>query len=354
MNRKVVVLAALILLAPAWTFIPFLSTPGIGATSAGPVFSRDYTNYSLDMLAGQSQPDRVSYMLTGYSVMNGASSVTVFDRMGVQGFQGAGAPVSSETMVRYTDSALDMRLYNTPTAAIEATLFAGGKVYIDLAGGISALKSGDGVIIGGNNVSGILVIVGGGQFSIANDLVIVQLDPASKLVFRATPPGETQVSEGILASRISGEIYVSSTPGSVLQGNIAYGDARMDALLTSNKTFSASVNGSVGGKVMVINLDRSVMPDIDSRKIAVSVAGSDAQKSENAAAIVWETGSAAKYFVSIDGAFLQILVYVPAGASPGVIAISEQFVQGPGLDTIMSAIAATLVVVVAAAALYKR
>ncbi|MBI5001623.1 MAG: hypothetical protein HZB92_08930 [Euryarchaeota archaeon] len=354
MKRTAVVLAALILLAPAWTLIPFFTTPGIGAASDGPVFSRDYTSYALDMQAGPSQPDQVSYILNGYSITNGGSSVLVFDRLGVQGFQGSGTPVDSETMVRYADSALDFRLHNTPTAAIEIALAAGGKVYVDMAGGMSALKSGSGVIVGGNNVSGVIVVSGSGVFSVANDFVIVQLAPASKMVFRATPPGEAQVSEGILSSRISGEMYVSSTPGKVLQGGIAYGGAGMEALLTSNNSFSASVNGSIGGKVMVINLDRGMMPDIDSRKIAVSVSGADAQKSENAAAIVWETGGEAKYFVSIDGEILQILVYVPADTGTGVISISEHVDQGPGLDTVMSAIAATLVVVVAAAALYKR
>jgi hypothetical protein len=354
MNRKVVVLAALILLAPAWTLIPIFTTPGIGATSAGPVFSRDYTSYSIDIQASPSQPDQVSYILNGYSFMSGSSSVTVFDRLGVQGFQGSGAAVDSETMLHYSDGAMDLRLHNTPTGAIELSLAAGGKVYAELASGMSALKSGNGVIIGGNNVSGVLVISGTGTFTVATDLVIVQLGPASKMVFRATPPGESQVSEGILSSRISGEMYVSSTPGTVLQGNVAYGPVGMDALLTSNTSFSASVNGSIGGKVLVINLDRGVMPDIDSRQIAVSVAGAAAQKSENAAAIVWETGGAAKYFVSIDGEFLQVLVYVPADTGTGVVSITEQVSQGPGLDAIMSAIAATLVVVVAAAALYKR
>lgn len=342
MNRRVLVAAVLILLLPATALFSFFTSPTVGAANQGNIFSRSYANYTLDIDAPLEAG--YAFIIRHYEV----GGALFFEKIGIEGFAATGEIEETETMVRYEDAALSLRVHNTPTAAFEIALKEGGRIYIAVAGGMGAIISGSGLILGG----GVLALVGNGTFTHVSNLVLLEMTAGSRLVFRHTPEGAAYVSESVAAGRILAEMFVSSREDLLLQSSIVFGEASVEALRITNTSFSLSLDKGEG--VLVLNIDRGLIPALDTRTVLVSVGGQDAERADSAAEVLWNEGTTPKYYIFGDGEWLQVLVYTPPCAHPCIISITEQAAPIIGLDTVLSAVAAVLVVGVAAAALYKR
>jgi hypothetical protein len=128
----------------------------------------------------------------------------------------------------------------------------------------------------------------------------------------------------------------------------------MGTVVTTNDTYTASITGTLSeGKVFILNIDRSILPKLDTGKMIIKFDDTKVSSSESLASILYEDGVKPKYFVAADGDWLQVYVYVPQQTGDHTITLEP---QGPmfGVEEIASALAAIVLVSVAAVALYRR
>ncbi|MEW5936423.1 MAG: hypothetical protein AB1665_01200 [Candidatus Thermoplasmatota archaeon] len=349
MNRRALAAAVLILLLPATALFSFFTSPTVGVSNQGPLFSKHYANYTLDLHAPLEAG--YAFIIRDYEVTS--AKQLFFDKIGIEGFRATGEMDESETVATYEDAALSLRIHNTPTAALELEMKRAGGVYIALAGGIGAIESGSGFILGSGGTSGVLVMVGNGTFTHVSDLILVEMSVGSKLVFRHTPEGAAYVSESVAAGRILAEMFISFTDHRLVESSVVFGETGVETVRTTNDTLSVSLAG--WGGVLVLNVDRGLIPALDTRAALVSVDGQSAERADSAAELLWSEGTVPKYYIASDGEWLQVLVYIPPSAAhPSLVTIMEKGEEIISLDTVLSAVAAILVVGVAAAALYRR
>jgi len=355
MNKIAAITTALLILIPASAMFPLF------ARSADPpgttLFSRSYSNYTLNMGAPVTSTGNgdFRFIMEDYAVKFGDRLEVVFDRIGFAQFANDRPLDDGETSAAYQGTDVQFIIHRIPTGAMEFSFSGANEAFFDLPVGMSALASSEnGIVIGNGRVSSTLFLAGPGTLEAVPGGVLATVTEGSRLLFRGNPGQDSFVASSIALGKVAGEVFATSSTSNIVEDTIAFSDISIGTVVATNDTYSASVSGSLPtGKVIIINVDRTVLPKLDAGDMRVDVGGSKAKASDSLASILYETGSKPKYFVAADGDWLQIHVYVPA--TNGETTITFEPSESPfGLDEIASAMAAVVLVSVAAVALYRR
>lgn len=354
MRKIAAITTALIILIPVGALLPFLGhSSDVPATN---LFSRTYANYTLSLGAPPTSTGQGSFkfIISDYSVKFPTGLVKVFDDVGLERFANDGRLDETETFRAYTGSDVDFTLHSIPTAAMAFEFKGDNSVYFILSNGMSALASDGGMVVGDGKASATVLVVGAGSLENVGGGILASGSAGSRVIFRANPGSDSFVAQRVANGAIASEMFTTSSGDKLLDDNIAFSQVEMGTVVTTNDTYSASLAGALAtGKVVIINVDRSILPDLNTRKMTVKLDDEKVSASDSLASILWETGADAKYFVASDGDWLQVYVYVPQLTADQTITLEP---QGPlfGADEIASALAAVVLVSVAAVALYRR
>jgi hypothetical protein len=246
-------------------------------------------------------------------------------------------------------------MHRIPTGAMEIRLVDSNDVYFDLPSGMSALAANEaGVVVGNGKVSSTIFLAGEGTLAAVPGGILANASAGSRLLFRANPGQDSFVASSIAEGKVAGEIFATSSASNVVEDTLAFENVDIGTIVTTNDTYTATATGSLAsGRVFILNVDRAVLPGIDSGKMSVEVGDADAKASDSLASILYESGAKPRYFVAGDGDWLQVHVFVPS--LEGETSITFGPAESPfGLDEIAGAMAAVVLVCVAAVALYKR
>ncbi|MFH0816241.1 MAG: hypothetical protein V1934_05445 [Methanobacteriota archaeon] len=355
MNKIAAIATALLILIPASAMFPLFARSA--APPGNTLFSRSYSNYTLDMDApiATTGNGNFKFVLEDYSVKFADKLEIVFERIGFANFINDRQPTDGETSASYMGTDVQFVIHRIPTGAIEFTFSGANAAFFDLPVGMSALASSEsGVVVGNGRVSSTLFLAGPGTLAALPGGILATVEEGSRILFRANPGQDSFVASSIAQGRVAGEVFATSSASNIMEDTIAFSDVGIGTIVTTNDTYTASVSGSISsGKVVIINVDRTVLPKLNAGDMRVEVGGSKAKVSDSLASILYETGSKPKYFVAADGDWLQVHVYVPG--TSGETTITFEPAGSPfGLDEIASAMAAVVLVCVAGVALYRR
>lgn len=355
MKKTAALATALLILIPASAMFPFFaSSQDPPATN---LYSRSYSNYTLELGAvyeTNSYGD-YKYILNDYSVRFGDNLESVFDRVGLAAFANDRPLNDGETSASYQGTDVQFVIHRIPTGAMEISFSGDNEAFFDLPSGMSALEAGDGgVVVGDGEISSTLFLAGAGTLEAVPGGVLADVSDGSRLLFRANPGQDSFVASGIAQGKVAGEVFATSTATSVVEDTITFFDVEIGTIVTTNDTYTSSVSGSLTtGKVIIFNVDRAVLPKLDSSEMRVEVGGAGAKESESLASIFYETGEKPKYFVAGDGDWLQVHVYVPSFG--GDTAVTFEPSENPfGLDEIAGAMAAVVMVCFATVFVFYR
>lgn len=354
MKKAASVAVALLILVPVGAILPLF---GHGADAPDTtLFSRSYANYTLNLGAPNTQTSQgqFKFIIENHRVRFASGLTTLFDRIGLGSFAGDRSLEEEETYVRYPGTDVEFTIHGIPTAAMSFSFETNNSVYFDLASGIDALQRGDGIVFSNGRVTATLVLAGYGALESLTDGVLATVVPGSRLLFRANPSPASYVADSVAFGNVAGEAFATSYGNRILEDNVAFAEVTMGTVLNTNDTYVASVSGELdAGKVFILNVDRSVLPRLDTAKMAVSFDDAGVRASENLLSILGEMGDTPRYFTAADGDWLQVFVYLPALSGEHTITLEPQK-GGIGADEVASALAAVVLVCVAAVALYRR
>ncbi|MBA3044658.1 MAG: hypothetical protein KKH41_01875 [Candidatus Thermoplasmatota archaeon] len=308
----------------------------------------DYSAYELAV--NPPMPD-FSYPLANYSLVRGGMTFDIFERIGIENYESGIEFYEGLTNMTHRDRYGRLDIHETPTTVIQYHALEQNTLKFELAQGTGAIKRGNSIIVGSEDVSGIFVMLDGSTANIAGQEVLFSLPSGSGVVFRTDTGIDSPVGTAVAEGRVSAEMYLLDAGWTVGEDVVSYGDTWLYAVTASEEIVEVQVTGNATGKSVVIHVTEPYLKYVSADDMTVKLDGVDLKSGLGMAETLWDTGEEASYFAVKTANGYDVIVYIPEN-SDSVITITTADANF-GVDGLITLLAAIGIVGVAVVALIK-
>jgi len=295
----------------------------------------------------------VMFPVINYSVSRNSAFVSLFDEIGLASF-GSGIEYDENyTTFTHTDEYGSLIIHETPTAAIEFDAREENSLVLTLSRETGALKSGQAVLVGNEEVSGTFIMQGDVSASIIARTLTFTIRDSGRVIFRASPEGETAIPQAISEGRIGGEMFISDDGYNLLEDVVAFEDITMQTI-AAEPEIDLKVSGNLDkGSVVIIHVDKEILKFDSIEDMGIKVDGKYIQRGEGLSETLYEDGDGHIYFITENEFGYDVVIYLSHFLDHMItIGSAEQEIGIDGYATFLSAIA--MVGIAAVALIYNR
>lgn len=305
----------------------------------------------LDITDGVATGRFVSFNLTGpdvsdYTVRDTAAAMTAryFTRIDATGFGEDGEPVVRGAALRLDgDDGAELSVHNTPTAILT---YRAGNATLDVellvpADVTLSNETGRTMALTANGSHGHLVLQGNATMQPPvngsdGQRLSVRLDPGSALMFMAHPSRSLvaqnihKLRDAIADERVGGILTLVKADGAPVQDRVFLGVDMEATSLGPNRAEVVVRSDDPAGKVVVLNLDSTVLATFSGDNVAVTL---DNQSVSRADSSVVLNATTPLFHVERHDGGVQVLVHVPSFSDHTLVVSSDGSAAPTGAPT---------------------
>ncbi len=312
--------------------------------------SNDYSYYEVAV----DPPDgQIAYPVINYSVSRNSAFVSLFDEIGMDNFGAGQDYIENYTTYSHEDEYGSLVIHESPTTAIEFDSDVENSLYFTLSRETGALKSGNSVLVGNEDVSGTFIMQGDARANILGRTLTFTLGDGGRVIFRASPEGEAVIGEAISDGKVGGEIFISDDGYSLLEDIVAFDGLTMQTI-AADPEIDLKVAGELeGGSVIVVHVDKEILKFDSIEDMGVQVDGIYIKQGNGLSETLYEDGDGHVYFITENEYGYDVVIYLSHFSDHMItIGSAEQSIGIDGYATFLSALA--MVGIAAVALIYNR
>ncbi len=312
--------------------------------------TNDYSYYEVAV----DPPDgQIYYPIINYSVSRNSDFVSLFDEIGLENFGTTPDYLENFTTYSHDDEYGSLVIHESPTTAIEFDSESENSLEFTLSRETGALKSGNSIIVGNEDVSGTFIMQGDARANILGRTITFTLGDGGRVIFRASPDGEAVIGEAISDGKIGGEIFISSENGYLLEDIVTFEDLKMQTI-AADPEVDLKVSGDLdAGSVIVIHVDKDILGFDSIEDMGVQVDGEYISQGNGLSETLYEGGDGHVYFITENEYGYDVVIYLSHFSDHMItIGSAEQSIGIDGYATFLSALA--MVGIAAVALIYNR
>ncbi len=343
---------ALVCTIAAATFSFALVSSGLFGNGMAQYIPResDYSTYEYSV--NPTVENNYYYPLANYAVSRNGNLVSLFERIGVSGFE-SGPFLNSSTGISHTDSHSYLAVHETMTTVVEFEANQDNSLIFELSHDTGAIRSGDALLIGNEDASGVFVCQGDVTTTLDGQNVLFDVPANGRVIFRADPSWDKTVGSAVAGGHVATEMYLSAEGEYLVEDAVAFDDVEIYALAASEREVEVTVSGELStGKAVVLHIDDNYLDYGSAEGISVQLDDNNVKLGEGMSETLWETGEDARYFALKTSNGFDVVVYIPQ-YSDHVITIGSAE-RELGIDGMATLLAAIGIVGVAVLALIKK
>ncbi|KYK26426.1 MAG: hypothetical protein AYK23_03030 [Candidatus Proteinoplasmatales archaeon SG8-5] len=305
-----------------------------------------YSSYVYD--ANPALQNNYYYPLADYAVVRNGNPVSVFTSIGVAEFAAGNDFLIDDTMITHEDAYSYLAVHETMTTVVEFEAKADNSIKFDLGGDTGAIRSGNAILIGGEDASGVFVFPPDVETAINGQEVVFDVPADSVVIFRADPTPDKTVGSAVAGERIAAEMYLGSQGDYLVEDVVAFDNVDMSALAASDKQVDVLLSGSAAGKAVMLHIDGVYLDYGSAEDITVMLDDERLREADDFSEVFWETGDVPRYIaVKTDSGF-DVAVYIPQYQDYVInIGSAERDLGIDGMATMLAAIGIVGVAVLA-------
>jgi hypothetical protein len=324
-----------------------LISSGMFPAQAAPVPREStYSTYEYD--ADPLQVGSFYYPLTDYAVVRNGTPVSIFTSVGITNFEPGTDFQFDDTMMIHEDAYSYLAAHDTLTAVVEFGAKSDNSLRFDLGGETGALRSGNTVLIGNEETSGVFVFPVDVTPTISGQVVTFDVPADSKVIFRADPTPDKTVGSAAAGERIAAEMYLGSQGEYLVEDVVTFDDVEMSALAASDREVDVILSGNAPAKTVLLHIDDVYLDYVSADDIAVMLDDRRVRQGEDMSETFWGTGDEARYFAVKTETGFDVAVYIPQFEDHVInIGSAERDLGIDGMATMLAAIGIVGVAVLA-------
>jgi len=293
------------------------------------------------------------YPLANYAVVRNGNQVDIFETMGIADFETGIEYQMSETTISHQDAYSHLTVHETLTTVIEFTALEDNALKFDLDSGTGALRSGDAILIGNEDASGVLVFDDSVVSSISAGTVTFDVPAGSSVIFRADPSWDKMIGSAVAGGQVAAEMYLTDNGWTLVEDVVAFDDVIVQTVSASKKEVTVALSGSTdSGKTVVLHVDDVYLDYNSADEISVQLGDEKIKVGKDMSDTLWETGPKAKYFAVKTAEGFDVVVYIPEYSGQSITIWSAE--RDIGIDGLATMLAAIGIVGVAVLALVRK
>jgi hypothetical protein len=305
-----------------------------------------YSTYVYD--ADPALQNNFYYPLANYAVVRNGDPVSIFTSIGIAEFETGNDFLIDDTMITREDPYSYIAVHETMTTVVEFEAKSDNLIKFDLGGETGAIRSGNAILIGSEDASGVFVFPPNVEPAIYGQEVTFDVPANSGVIFRADPTPDKTVGSAVAGERIAAEMYLGSQGDYLVEDVVTFDNVDISALAASDKQVDVLLSGSTSGKAVIIHIDDVYLDYASVEDITVTLDDDRVKQGEDMSQTFWETGDEPRYFaVKTDNGF-DVAVYVPQYQDYVInIGSAERDLGIDGMATMLAAIGIVGVAVLA-------
>ena len=295
----------------------------------------------------------IMFPIINYSVSRNSAFVSLFDEIGLSSFESGIQYDENYTTFTHKDEFGSLVIHEAPTAAIEFDAHEENTLVFTLSRETGALKSGQAVLVGNEEVSGTFIMQGDVSANIIARTLTFTIRDSGRVIFRASPEGEAVIGQAIAEGRVGGEMFISDDGYNLLEDVVAFDDLTMQTI-AANPEVDLKISGDLDkGSVVIIHVDKEILKYDSTEDIGIKVDGKFIPMGDGLSETLYEDGDGHLYFITENEFGYDVVIYL-SHFSDHMITIgnAEQDIGIDGYATFLSAIA--MVGIAAVALIYNR
>ncbi|MCK4756962.1 MAG: hypothetical protein KAS67_00760, partial [Thermoplasmata archaeon] len=309
--------------------------------------------YSYYEVAVNPPDGQTLYPVINYSVSRNSAFVALFDEIGLANF-GTGLDFEENyTTYTHRDQYGSLIIHEAPTTAIEFNAEVDNSLEITLSRDTGALKSGNAVIVGNEDVSGTFILQGDASATILGRSLTFEVGEGGRVIFRANPEGEAAIGQAISEGVVGAEMFISDDGYNLLEDIVVFDELTLQTI-AADPEIDLKISGDLaGGKVVVVHVDKEILKFDSPDDIGVKIDDQYIEKGAGLSETLYEDGADHVYFITENEFGYDVVIYLSHFSEHMItIGSAEQEIGIDGYATFLSALA--MVGIAAVALIYNK